>query len=445
MMEEMDNAEMGQYCNFHTDMEVLLQNQEPETRSLWLMREAGDRMGLPCEELRELVAPQQVRIFRIPCKILGKVVNFWGCLAMHNNARGPFKGGIRLASDVTIWETTELARLMTLKCAVCDVEFGGGKTGIRVDMEEMYRLFNRTPRDLEFEKIITIDAVEYYAKDFGDVFKSHVYIPAPDMGSGPDEMAFIYNETQDPASVTGKGEGVHGWLPGRSESTGIGCSYMAQRMLSEMLGLDPEGATVAIQGFGNVGRPLARDLTEAGAKVVGVTDYYGGTHNEDGLDIDGLLEHFSEQATVGGFEGGTPLTNEELFQLDVDCLIPAAIGDVITEEVASQMQARCVVEAANMPTTIGGMKVLRERGIPVAPDILSNAGGVIASMLEYSSSLSAIKPGQQEVYEVIKTKIGENFELSRDRANDEDITLVAAAIEIAMQRVYNVMKGRRML
>ena len=430
---------------FNSEMETVLQCAVPQTRSVWLMYETGRRMGIPEGEIHELVAPQQVTMFRIACKILGQVVNFWGCLALHNSARGPFKGGIRLAADVDIWETTELARLMTLKCAVCDVEFGGGKTGIRVDMQEMYRRFERTPRDLVFEKIISLDAVEYYAKQFRDVFSSHVYIPAPDMGTGPDEMAFIYNETHDPASVTGKGEGVHGWLPGRRESTGIGCSYLARRMLAEVVGVDPDGATVAIQGFGNVGQPLARDLVEHGCKIVAITDLYGGTHNPAGLDIDALDEHFASAATVGGFAGGRPIESDALFRLEVDALIPAAAGDVIDETVARELSARCVVEAANMPTTIGGMKVLRERRIPVAPDILANAGGVIASMLEYSSSLSAIKPTREDVYEVIRRKIGENFDLARDRSMASGVGLVEVSIEIAMERVYGVMKGRRML
>ncbi len=430
---------------YSSEMEVVLQNSEPETRSIWLMREAGKKMGLPCNELNELVAPQELRLFRIPCKILGQVVNFSGCLALHNSARGPFKGGIRLAPDVTVWETTELARLMTLKCAICDVEFGGGKTGIRVDMAEMYKRFGRTPRDLAFEKIISIDAVEYYASQFRDVFSSHQYIPAPDMGSGPDEMAFIYNETQDPASVTGKGEGVHGWLPGRKESTGIGVSFMAERVLTDVLGMDIDGATVAIQGFGNVGRPLAVDLMGKGVKIVAITDFYGGVYNPDGLDIDGLLAHFADNATVGGFAGGKPIESDTMFKLDVDCLIPAAAGEVITEFNAGDIKAKAVVEAANMPTTIGGMKILREKGIAVGPDILANAGGVIASQIEYSSSLSARKPSQQEVYDIIKQKIGDNFTLSRELAEEQGIGLVEAAIEIAMQRVHKVMKGRRML
>jgi len=176
-----------------------------------------------------------------------------------------------------------------------------------------------------------------------------------------------------------------------------------------------------------------------------VTDLYGGAHNAQGLDISGLLEHFETAATVGGFRGGQPIDNEGLFRLDVDVLIPAAAGEVITDSVAAGLGARCVVEAANMPTTVQGMQVLDDRGVLVVPDILANAGGVIASMLEYSSSLSAIKPDQAEAYRVVKQKIGENFDLARQRAASDGTNLTAAALELAMQRVYDVMKGRRMI
>jgi len=430
---------------FDTEMETVLQTREPMTRSVWLMGQAGKRLGIPERDVQELIAPEQINVFRIACKILGKVVNFWGCIALHSSARGPFKGGIRLAHDATIWETTELARLMTLKCAVCDIEFGGGKTGIRVDMDQLYQLFERTPRDLEFEKIIALDVMEGFAKQFRDLFRAHTYIPAPDMGIGPDEMAFIYNETLDPASVTGKGDGLHGWLPGRRESTGIGCSYLACRMMSEALGKDPADCTVAVQGFGNVGRPLAADLVRHGARVVAVSDLYGGVHNPDGLDLSGLLEHDGVHATVAGFPGGKAIDNEALLRLNVDVLIPAAAGDVINAEVARELGASCVVEAANMPTTVEGMQGLRERGIPVAPDILANAGAVVASMLEFSSSLTAVKPSQAQVYEVIRQKIGDNFDAARQRAEEEGVTLTEATVELAMQRVYGVMKGRRMI
>jgi glutamate dehydrogenase (NAD(P)+) len=430
---------------FASDMERVLQARNPLSRSVWLMQRAAARTGMSPEDTQELINPQQVIVFRIPSKTFGQVVNFWGCLALHSSARGPFKGGIRLSPDVTFWEVNELARIMTLKCAVCDVEFGGGKTGIRVDMNQMYRRFGRTPRDLEFEKIISLDVVEYYAQAFHHVFTSHQYIPAPDMGTGPDEMAFIYNETQDPASVTGKGEGIPGWLPGRRESTGIGCSYVAQRTLREMVGIEPDGATVAIQGFGHVGQPLAQDLAQAGLKVVAVADLYGAVHNPDGLDIDGLLQHDLKASTVGGFAGGEPIDHTALLALDVDVLIPAAKGSVITGENAGGIRARCVVEAANMPTTVDGMEALEARGIPVAPDILANAGGVIASMLEYSGSLSAATPTRAEVHAIVKRKIGDNLTAALELAKQEKVSLCQAAVWIGMERVYRVMKARRML
>lgn len=429
-----------------SEMENVLQNCEPVTRSRALMQRAGEGLGLPQHEIMELITPQQVTTFRIPCKILGKVINFVGVLALHNNARGPFKGGIRLASDVTIWETIELSRLMTLKCAACDVEFGGGKTGIRVDMPALYNRFGRGPkRDLEFEKIISLDAVEYYSQHFRGTFSSHVYIPAPDMGTGPDEMAFIYNETLDPASVTGKPEGTPGWLPGRKESTGVGCCYIALRAMDQFLGLQPSDARVALQGFGNVGKPLAQGLAEAGCKIVAITDFFGGVYNEAGLDIDRLLEYESINKTVDGFGGGTVISNEALFEADVDCLIPAAAGDVINSHNAGKIKAKLVVEAANMPTSVEGMDILQERGIRVVPDILANAGGVIASMLEYSSSLSAVKPCKDDVLETCKKKIGDNFDLAVERAEERGVSVTEAAVAMATERVYKVMKSRRMI
>lgn len=429
-----------------SELENVLQNCEPVTRSRALMQRAGERLGLARREIMELVTPQQVTVFRIPCKILGKVVNFAGVLALHNNARGPFKGGIRLASDVTIWETIELSRLMTLKCAACEIEFGGGKTGIRVDMPLMYQKFERGPkRDLDFEKIISLDAVEYYSQNFRDTFSKHVYVPAPDMGTGPDEMAFIYNETLDPASVTGKPEGTPGWLPGRKESTGVGCCYLALRAMEQFLKLNPADATVAIQGFGNVAKPLAQGLGAAGCKITAITDFYGGVTDPNGLNIANLLAWEAENKTVAGFPDAQPIDNEALFRSEVDCLIPAAAGDVINTHDAGDIRARLIVEAANMPTTLGGMDILTERGIHVVPDILANAGGVIASMLEYSSSLSAVKPTREAVLDTCRQKIGENFDLAVTRADAEGTSVTEAAVTLATERVYSVMKSRRMI
>ena len=425
-------------------LEFIIGCGEPLTRSIALMERACRRMQLPPEVTANLVMPQEIRVFRMPCKTLGKVVNLWGVLALHNNARGPFKGGVRISADVSLWETVELARLMTLKTAVTDTEFGGGKTGIRVDMAEMYRRFGRHPLDPDFEKIISLDAVAYYAQAMREVFASHIYVPAPDLGTGPDEMASIFNETLDPASVTGKPEGTHGWLPGRKEATGYGVAYIARRVMQEMLGRDPAGATAAIQGFGNVGSHTAIYLAQAGVKVVAITDSRGGVYDPDGLDIAALQEHALHTGTVSGFAGPQPFANDQLWGLEVDLLIPAAIGNVITGENARRVRARAVVEGANMPTSVEAIDLLDAQRVVVIPDILANAGGVVASMDEYSRSLSAAKMTRQEVFATVERSLGEAFDECRDRGRVTGECMSEAAVSLAVERVYGAMRRRRM-
>lgn len=434
---------LGHHGAGHMSVEDIMGYGEPLTRSVALMERACRSLGLPPDVVSNLISPQEIRVFRLPCKILGKVVNFWGVLALHNNARGPFKGGIRISGDVTLWETVELARLMTLKTAVTDTEFGGGKTGIRVNMDHMYHLFGRRAPDLDFEKIISLDAVGYYAQATRSIFASHMYIPAPDLGTGPDEMAFIFNETLDPASVTGKPEGTHGWLPGRKEATGYGVAYIARRALGEILATDPSGATAAIQGFGNVGSHTARYLSQAGVRVVGVTDIRGGVYDPGGLDIAALEEHARTASTVGGF-GGQPLTNEQLWGLNVDLLVPAAVGNVITAENADAIRARAIVEGANMPTTVEAMDMLAAREVEVVPDILANAGGVVASMEEYSRSLSAMKVTREEVFATIEQILGVAFDACRERSGAMAVSLTEAAVGLAVERVSGAMRRRRM-
>lgn len=428
----------------HAPLEYMVGCSEPLTRSIALMERACRSLELPPAIAANLISPQEVRVFRLPCKILGKVVNFWGVLAMHNNARGPFKGGIRIAADVTLWETVELARLMTLKTAVTDTEFGGGKTGIRVNMDHMYRLFGRQAPDPEFEKIISLDVVAYYAQAFRDVFASHLYLPAPDLGTGPDEMAFIFNETLDPASVTGKPEGTHGWLPGRKEATGYGVAYIARRVLEEVLGMEPGGATAAIQGFGNVGSHAAAYLAQAGVKVVAVSDLGGGVYDPAGLDVTALRDHAARGGKVSGFSPAQPVTNEQLLGLAIDVLVPAAVGNVITVDNADEVRARAIVEGANMPMAVEAMDVLTRRGVVVAPDILANAGGVVASMEEYSHSLSAMKISREEVFATIERSLGAAFDNCRERGRLTGASITEAAVAIAVERVYGVMRRRRM-
>lgn len=445
MPEDQGTRTHGSLSAADAPLEVVLVNREPESRSRLAMESAGAHLGWDPDTIAELVSPQEVRLLRLPCRILGKVIVFWGVVALHNNARGPFKGGIRLAADVSLWETVELSRLMTLKTAVVNIEFGGGKTGIRVDMPAMYRKFDRTPIDLDFEKIISLDAVELYAQIMRETFASHYYVPAPDMGTGPDEMAAIINATQDPASVTGKPEGIIGWQPGRRESTGYGVSFVATRYVQEVLDLRPNRCTAAVQGFGNAGGYAARFLAEQGVRIVAITDLYGGVYHQKGLDVEALIAYAAEQGTVRGYPGADTLTNEQLFGLDVDILVPAAAGNAITDTLAHTVRAKVVVEGANMPTTPPAMRILADKNIAVIPDIVANAGGVVASMEEYARSLSAAKTPSEQVFGTIRELLGDAMDATLERSHDMKVSLYEAAVSLAMERVYDAMKRRRMI
>ena len=421
-------------------MENVLLQEEPLTRSGFLMKKVGEKMGLEKEIIEDIINPQHILILRLPVKFWGKVYVTWGCVVLHNNARGPYKGGVRIAPDVNIWETMELARLMSLKTAVTEIEFGGGKTGIRLNMEEVYKFFKKE-KDRNFEKTLHLDICEELSYQINRYLMDHTYIPAPDMGSGPEEMAFIYNQTHDPATVTGKPEGIAGWLPGRKESTGYGCSYATKIFMEEILGAKLKNARVGIQGFGNVGSNLALYLYQMGAKVIGITDLYGGIYDENGIDIPSLFEYVKKNYTVKEFKKES-ITNEQLFSLDLDVLIPAATGHVINETNASKIKAKIIVEAANSPITKEGMEILNERKMPVIPDIIANSGGVIASMEEYSRSLSAIKISKEDVFGIIRKKIEDSLRMTCEISKEERISYPEAAIQIAMVRIYDAMKKR---
>jgi glutamate dehydrogenase/leucine dehydrogenase len=424
----------------------VLHSPLPETRTTVLMKRVGDRIGLSDSEVRELIAPAEIRVFRLSVTVGHEVLIFWGVLALHNMALGPYKGGIRLAEDVDLHETLELARLMTLKSAVTGVEFGGGKTGIRIQWPDVYRRFGKDPnlRDLEFEKDVSLATVARYARRMRHLFLRHEYIPAPDMGTSPDHMAMIFNETLDPATVTGKPENVHGWLPGRREATGWGVSETVRWWL-ERTGTDPRECRVALQGFGNVGSYTAKFLAAQGVAIVAVVDAYGGVYDREGLDVGALAEHVGRTGSVFGFPAPHVIGAEDLFSVDCDVFIPAAVSNCITLERAATLRCRIVVEGANMPVTAEGYGALAARGIEVVPDIIANSGGVIASLEEYSKSLSAVGLTQERVFSIISDRIRVALEHARALAESEGVGLTEAAVEIAARRVYDAMRVRRFL
>jgi glutamate dehydrogenase (NAD(P)+) len=313
----------------------------------------------------------------------GEVRNFVGYRVLHNNVRGPGKGGIRYHPDVTLDEVRALASWMTWKCAVIDVPFGGAKGGIICDPKKLTR------SDL---RRIT----RRFISDLGDSIGPHTDIPAPDVNTNAGTMAWIFDtfdmlhpgENNRPV-VTGKPVDMGGSL-GRREATARGCLFCTQRALER--GLVPglaslEGATVAIQGFGNAGSIAAQLYAEAGARVIAVSDTRGGIGFETGVDVEKVIAHKRETGSVVGFPGSSQLSNDELLSLPCDILIPAALENQIRADNVAGVNARLIAEAANGPTTPAADRDLLERGIPVLPDILANSGGVCVSYFEWVQNI----------------------------------------------------------
>jgi glutamate dehydrogenase/leucine dehydrogenase len=345
----------------------------------------------------------------------------------HNTARGPAKGGLRIWPNVTLEHTRELAELMTYKTALVGVPFGGGKSAIRLDTS-MLPGANKTALIKEYVHMIQ-----------GELL-SGAYVPAPDLGSNPSDMAVIYGETHIPESVTGKPPRVGG-LPGRREATGYGVTHIAELSCEAFLGESIRGKRVAVQGFGNVGEWTCRFLAERGAKVVAVSDLTGGVYCDTGIPVDAMAEHV---ARVGGITGGEgdAITNEELLALEVDILVPAAVEEVLTEENAGAVSARLIVEAANGPTTPGGERVLNERGIPIVPDILANSGGVTASYVEWRQAKSGAMTKAEETYATVAEQLEAAFHGVREVAKTHRVSDRVAAQVVAVGELIATMRDR---
>jgi len=344
-----------------------------------------------------------------------------------NTCRGPAKGGIRMASNVTLAEVRDLAERMTWKTAVAGLPFGGGKSGICLDPKTLTR-FQKTAVMKEFVHVLGLE------------LRSGFYIPAPDMGTGPSDMAVIYGETHIPESVTGKPPRVGG-LPGRREATGRGVAHCAEVALRELLSIEPCKATVAVQGFGNVGSWTCRFLHDAGAKIVAVSDEYGAIYNENGLDIPDLM---ARAASTGQLpeDGGESITNEQLLTLDADVLVPAACEDQITGANAADVKARLIVEGANGPTTREADRILEENGVLVMPDILANCGGVVASYVEWRQGKSGSITEASETYRTVTERIEKALAQVVTVASEHKISYRTAAEVLAVSEVVAAMQER---
>jgi glutamate dehydrogenase (NAD(P)+) len=338
---------------------------------------AAEKLGLSDEVYNVLKNPAKQVIVSLPITMdNGKIQVFEGIRVIHSNILGPAKGGIRFAPDVHLDEVRALAAWMTWKCAVVDIPYGGGKGGVRCNPREMSKG--------EIERLMRA-----YTMAMIDVFGPDKDIPAPDMGTGPREMAWLMDEYSKahgmtiPAVVTGKPLVLGGSL-GRTEATGRGVMVSALAAMQK-LKINPFQATCAVQGFGNVGSWAAQLLEERGLKIVAISDHTGAFYSEKGINIQDAIKHKdANNGVLEGFKGGDLMENPgDLLTLEVDVLVPAAMEDVITAANADKIRAKLIVEGANGPTSAKADAIINEKGIMAVPDILANAGGVTVSYFEW--------------------------------------------------------------
>ncbi len=361
----------------------------------------------------------------------GSVGVFNGLRVQHWDARGPFKGGIRYYPNITLDEVTALAMLMTWKCAIADIPFGGAKGGICVDTKKMSKH--------ELERV-----TRRYVSLIFEYLGPQRDIPAPDMYTDAQTMAWImdtYSQLKGysiPESVTGKPVEIGGsW--GRTEATGRGVIHCVKQA-AENNGLKLKNASIAIQGFGNVGYNAAIAAQEVGAKIIAVSDSTGGIYCEDGLSIPDVLTHKEKTNSVQNYKGCKNITNEELLELSCDVLIPAALENQITCKNADKIKAKMVAEAANGPTTPDADKVLYEKEICLIPDILANSGGVTVSYFEWVQNLTREQWPLEKVNRKLEAKMTKAFNDVIGIAEKEESDMRTGALMLGVGRVSNAIK-----
>ncbi len=363
----------------------------------------------------------------------GTVQVFTGFRIQHNDTRGPAKGGIRYHPSVTLDETRALAALMTLKTAVVNIPYGGAKGAVVCNPKLMSQG--------ELERL-----TRRYASEISVLIGPERDIPAPDIGTNPQVMAWImdtYSMLKGYSVlgvVTGKPIGVGG-SKGRFEATGRGCTVSA-KLAANHLGISLNRATVVVQGFGNVARSAAKLLAADGCRIIAISDSKGGIYNPKGLDLESLLNYKKQTGSVVGFADSESVTNTELLALPCDMLVPAAIEDQIVKANAPDVKARIIVEGANAPTTPEASEILNDKGVFVVPDILANAGGVVVSYFEWVQGVQAFFWSEDEVnhqlQKVMDSAFGEVLEMSQR----EKVDMRDAAYMLAIKRIADAMEAR---
>lgn len=397
------------------------------------IQSAADKLNLPSYVTEILKKPKRVLTVSFSVRMDdGSIRVFDGFRSQHNDAIGPTKGGIRFHPGVTLDEVKALSMWMTFKCGVVSLPYGGGKGGVICD-----------PR--EFSKGELERVSRAFMEAIADIVGPDRDIPAPDVYTTPQIMGWMmdtYSRLKgrySPGVITGKPLIIGGSL-GRNAATAQGCVYAIESILQEQ-GRPVEGATVAIQGFGNAGRIAARLLNDLGAKIVAVSDSRGGIYDPNGLDVT-RCEELKDNAELTDYGPQYIISNSELLELNVDILIPAALENVITKENAANIKANIIAEAANGPTTPEADEILVANGITVIPDILANAGGVTVSYFEWVQNLMNHYWSEEEVLEKLKVNMVKSTEAVSTLAKQYDTDLRTAAYMISIKRVHEAMKAR---
>jgi glutamate dehydrogenase (NAD(P)+) len=388
---------------------------------------AADLLDMSDSMRRLLVTAKREVQVQIPIeRDSGELTTCIGYRVQHNDARGPMKGGLRYHPQVDLDEVRSLAALMTWKTAVVNIPYGGAKGGVAIDPARY------STRELERVTRRFVDAIH-------DLFGPDVDIPAPDMGTTADMMAWIMNQYGkyhgfSPACVTGKPVEYHG-IAGREEATGRGVGGLTLKLLSR-LGRKIPGTRIAIQGFGNVGSHTAKYLRDAECRIVAVSDAGGAFFRADGLEVHALLRHAQAHGgRLDGFTEGDAMSNAELLAVDCDVLIPAALGGVLTSANAGSVRAPIIVEAANAPIEPEADGAFDARGVVVLPDILANAGGVTASWFEWVQNRQHYQWGLNRVRQELDRILGEAFEQVWQLSTSRGVTLRTAAYMLGVGRV----------
>ena len=396
------------------------------------IKEAAERLGIEKKYLERLEHPERVIEVTFPVvRDDGSVEFLTGWRSQYNSALGPYKGGIRFHQDVNKEEVVLLSKLMTFKNSLAGLPYGGGKGGVS---------FN--PKEYSKNELKRVS--EGFVRGIAAYIGPDKDIPAPDVNTNPQTMVWMVDEYnrltggKHYATFTGKPIEYNG-LRGRGESTSRGAFFIMENAFKDH-GVNAKEFSFAIQGFGNVGMNLARILHEEGHKVVAVSDSKGGIYNPNGLDIPAIMKHKAQRKPVSEFEGGQKISNEELLELEVDVLVPAALDNVINKNNVDKIKAKYIFEAANNPVDEYADNALYERGVHVYPDILVNAGGVSGSYLEWVQNREGYIYSYEEVVQKLKVIMDRAYEMVNAEVKKDKMSYREAAYVASVRRIYNAMK-----